>query len=121
MIKVGIDIIDAIRMENISKNKSHMEKVFVDSEIEYYKGKNKYLPTLAAIYCAKEAFLKALGIGIRNGINFKEIEICHEESGRPYYKLSDHIKDILKSIKVSQVELSISHTDNFAVATCIMQ
>ena len=79
------------------------------------------MPRLAGMYCAKEAFLKALGIGVRNGINFKEIEISHEESGKPFYKLSDGIKDILKSLKITDVELSISHTDNIATAICIMK
>jgi len=120
-MKVGIDILDALRMENISKNKDHLKKVFTEKEIEYCDLIKNNLPRIAGIYCAKEAFLKALGIGIRNGINFLEIEVDHEENGRPIFKLSDHIKDILKSLKIVNVELSISHTDNFATAICIMQ
>ena len=120
-MKVGIDILDAVRMEKISKNKKHLEQVFTEKEIEYYNQSNNYLPRLAGMYCAKEAFLKALGIGVRNGIDFKEIEIGHEESGKPIYQLSGHIKDILKSLKITHAELSISHTDNFATAICIMQ
>ena len=120
-MKVGIDVLDAIRMEKISKNKEHLKQVFTECEVKYYNSSNNYLPRLAGMYCAKEAFLKALGIGVRNGINFQEIEIGHEESGKPIYVLSDHIKDILKSLKINHVELSISHTDNFATAICIMQ
>lgn len=119
-MKVGIDIIDAVRMENIAKNTAQLKKVFTESEIEYFTVSKNYLPRLAGMYCAKEAFLKALGIGVRNGIDFLEIQVDHEESGRPIYRLSDHIKDILKSLKIFDVQLSISHTDNFATAICIM-
>lgn len=121
IMKVGIDVLDAIRMERISKNKEHLQQVFTDKEVEYYMKSNNYLPRLAGMYCAKEAFLKALGIGVRNGINFKEIEISHEESGKPIYVLSGHVKDILKTLKITHAELSISHTDNIATAICIMQ
>ena len=120
-MKVGIDILDAVRMDKISKNEDHLKQVFTEREIEYFSFSNGYLPRLAGMYCAKEAFLKALGIGVRNGINFQEIEVGHEDNGRPIYIFSDHIKDILKSLKINQVELSISHTDNFATAICIMQ
>ena len=119
-MRIGIDVLDAERMENISKNTAHLKKVFTTQEIEYFTASKNYLPRLAGMYCAKEAFLKALGIGIRNGIDFLEIEIDHEESGRPIYKLSDHLKDILKTLKIFDVQLSISHTDNFATAICIM-
>ena len=120
-MKVGIDILDAMRIEKIARNKDHLSQVFSEKEIEYFKESNHYLPRLAGMYCAKEAFLKALGIGVRNGINFQEIEVDHEESGKPFYNLSTHLKDILKSLKINEVELSISPTDNFATAICIMQ
>jgi len=97
-----------------------MSKIFTKQEIEYFTMSKNYLPRLAGMYCAKEAFLKALGIGVRNGVDFLEIEVDHEESGRPIYKLSDHMKDILKSLKIYDVQLSISHTDTFATAICIM-
>ena len=120
-MKVGIDVLDSERIEKISKNKEHLQQVFTEQEIQYFNKSNNYLPRLAGMYCAKEAFLKALGIGVRNGINFKEIEISHEESGKPYYKLSDGVRDILKSLKITEVELSISHTENIATAVCIMK
>ena len=120
-MKVGIDILDAERMKNISKNTKHLAQVFTENEIKYFNQSKNYLPRLAGMYCAKEAFLKALGIGVRNGINFQEIEVGHEESGKPIFILSDNIKDILKSLKITNVELSISHTDTLATAICIMK
>ena len=120
-MKVGIDIFDEDRINNMAKNKENLKNVFTKSELEYANLIENNLPRLAGMFCAKEAFLKALGIGVRNGISFLEIEVDHEENGRPIFKLSDHLKDILKSIKVVSVELSISHTDNFASAICIMQ
>ena len=120
-MRVGIDVLDADRMIKLSKNEKHLAQVFNQNEVNHFKASNNYLPRLAGMYCAKEAFLKALGIGVRNGINFQEIEVGHEDTGRPIYILSDHIKDILKSLKITKIDLSISHTDNIATAICIME
>ncbi len=121
IMKVGIDILDAQRMEKLAKNSEQLCKIFTDYEIEHFNKSNGYLPRLAGMYSAKEAFLKALGVGIRNGISFQEIEVFHDELGKPEYRLSSRVKDVLKSLKITSAELSISHTDNFATAICIMQ
>lgn len=118
---VGIDIIDATRMEKLIKNEHFLEKFFTEYEVNYISKKYSQTLSLAGIYTAKEAFLKALGIGIGGGINLKEIEVCHEESGRPYIKVSSSkAQKLLDSMNIKEIQISISHTDDLATAICTL-
>ena len=118
---VGIDIIDATRMEKLIKNEHFLEKYFTKYEVEYVSHKFNPTLSLAGIYSAKEAFLKALGIGIGGGINLSDIEVCHEKSGKPYIKvLALSAQDMLKTMNVEDIQISISHSDNMATAICTL-
>jgi len=121
MMKVGIDILESGRMEKLSKNNNFLNQIFTENEIKYIKKMDNFLPRMAGIFCAKEAFLKALGYGVKNGISFNEIEVKHEENGRPYYELSNHVQDVLKALQIMECDLSISHTDKISTAICIMK
>ena len=119
-MKVGIDVLDVKRMEKLVENESFLVKNFTSYEIKYLNKKKFKDQTLAGLFCAKESFLKALGIGIKNGIQLNEIEVNHDENGKPYYNLSDNVKTILNDLKVKNIDLSISHTDSIATAICVM-
>ena len=118
-MKVGIDILEVERINKIKA--SHLSQIFTENEINYANLTSSKEQRLAGIFCAKEAFLKALGIGVRNGIDLTEIEICHNDNGSPIYKVSLKVEDVLKSLNIVEFELSISHTDNLATAICIMK
>ncbi len=117
---VGIDIMDVARMEKMSSNASHLKKIYTEYEIEYINKTNSRTQRMAGIYCAKEAFLKALGIGVRNGIDFLEIEINHEPGGRPYLKLSDKVRVMLATKNIKETAISISHTNGLSTAICVL-
>lgn len=117
---VGIDILDVMRMEKFIQNEHFLDKFFTPYEAAYVSKTIRKTQSLAGIYCAKEAFLKALGIGINNGIALNEIEVNHYESGKPYIKLSDGAKIVLATFGVKDVQISISHTDEVCTAICIM-
>ena len=110
-MKIGVDIVEVTRIKNaIEKNNGFLEKVFTKKEIEYCeKRKNKY-QSYAGRFSAKEAFVKALGTGFNDEVSFKDIEILNDELGKPNIKYKDY-----------NIELSISHEQNYAVAMVIMQ
>ena len=64
MNKVGIDVLETKRMEDYIKRELPMEKIFTAYEIEYIKRVAKSASRMAGIFSAKEAFLKAIGVGI---------------------------------------------------------
>lgn len=121
-MKVGIDILDVVRMEKFVQNEHFLEKYFTPYEIDYVAHNNRQTLSLAGIFSAKEAFLKALGIGIGGGIDLNDIEIRHEESGKPYLQvLSSTSQIMLKTMNVSDIQISISHSDEMATAICIVE
>lgn len=119
---VGIDVLDVVRMEKFVQNEHFLEKYFTPYEIEYVQKTNRQTLSLAGLFAAKEAFLKALGIGIGGGIDLNDIEIRHDENGKPYLDvLSSKSKIMLKTMSVEEIAISISHADEIATAICIVK
>lgn len=118
---VGIDIVDVERFEKLVENEAFFEKFFTAQEREYVLSRVRPAESMAGIFAGKEAFLKALGIGIGRGIDLKDIEISHNELGKPFYILeNDRISSGLSQAGVKAGDISISHTDKMATAICIL-
>ena len=121
-MKIGIDILDVVRMEKFVQNEHFLEKYFTEYEIAYVSRTRRTTQSLAGIYSAKEAFLKALGIGIGGGIDLNEIEVRHEKTGKPYINLTTSKANImLKTMGIDAIEMNISHTDEVCTAVCILK
>ena len=119
----GIDIIDITRMRSlITKNKKFKERIFTKKEIKTCeKIKNKYA-CYAKKFAAKEAFAKALGTGVSNGLSLNEIEINNNHKGKPFLELKKKSYRIVKMTikKKFKVYLSLSDEKNYAVASVII-
>lgn len=114
-MKVGIDICDVKRIEEIS-NEKFINRVLTDREISQYNLKNKMKPEyLAGRFAAKEAVSKTLGTGIGK-ISFKDMEILNYNSGEPYVKLYGNGKKLWFEKFCGEPEISISHEDEYAIA-----
>lgn len=117
---VGIDNLDIVRMEKFTQNQRNLGKIFTPYEAMYISKTNRSTQRMAGIFCAKEAFLKALGVGVRNGIDFSEIEVKHEPSGKPYLVVSDKVKILMFTKGVKEIQISIAHTDDICTAICVL-
>ena len=86
---IGTDIVNINRMKKSFKknSKSFKNKIFSKNEIIYCEKKRDPYSFYAKRFAAKEALSKALGTGIRKGINFKDIEILNDSFGKPSIKL----------------------------------
>jgi len=122
---IGTDIVNIKRMEkSLKKNgKPFKDRIFSKNEISYCEKKNKSISYYAKRFAAKEALSKALGTGIRKGINFKDIEVLNDIYGKPSIKLkgstSKFLKKKIKTKKYS-IYLSLSDDDPWAQATVII-
>jgi len=65
--------------------------------------------------------MKALGTGNRMGVYFKDIEVLHEKSGRPYIKLYGWSKHHLERLGVTNIAVSMSHLKDIVVGTVIFE
>lgn len=119
-MSIGVDIVEVDRIKNIlAKDRDHFyRRIFTNSEIEYVKSKKHRAETVAGLFSLKEAISKLLGDGIGQ-LNWKDLEILHDEFGKPYLNLDDKIKKILEELKLKNIEVSISHEKNYAIAMAV--
>ena len=116
---IGTDIISINRIKNSLKNKNFINRIFNEKEISKCKRINNSINCYAKRFAAKEAFSKALGTGISNGINFNEIVILNKNSGKPYINIIGQTKKVLdKKFKRKKIKISLSISDEkkYAVA-----
>lgn len=122
IIGCGIDLVNIKRIENIiiKWGDNFIFRVFTLSEKEYCEGKTNKYQSYAGKFAAKEALLKALGIGLR-GVNWKEIEIRNNNYGQPNINLHGKLNKIASQKRVNKYFLSISHTKENALAEVILE
>jgi len=119
----GIDLIEISRINKSIKNKNFIDRIYSKSEIQKARSLKNKSSYFAKRFAAKEAFSKAIGTGISEGISFKEIAIVNNKKGKPSIKLSGKTKNIvLKKIKKkAKVHLSLSDEAKYAVAMVIIE
>jgi holo-[acyl-carrier protein] synthase len=116
---IGIDIIEIDRIKTVSSD-AFLSKVFSAAERQYIEAKNNAAETIAGLFCAKEAVLKALGSGIGDGCGFSQIEISHTASGQPTVTLRGKAAELLTTMG-SAIFISISHNKTTAVAVAVVR
>lgn len=110
-MKVGIDLENNGRFKKLTGKDCFMRRVYGESERRYIAKKG--YRAAAGIFCVKEAFAKALGVGILN-VGFHNISVEHGEKGKPYLVLSGRYSSI-------KAEISISHSGEYTSAVCIIE
>ena len=114
---VGIDLLEISRMEPKLKNEAFLNRVFTQTEQTYFFGRGKMAASsAAAIFCAKEALGKALGIGL--AIPLLEMEVTHGERGEPFITLCG---DAAERYAAYRFLLSLTHTETTAGAVVIAE
>lgn len=119
MIGIGVDTYSISKFKNIF-TVEFAKKYFTDSENLYLSKKNNsFYQSACGIFCAKEAFFKALGTGI--AYSMKELSVEHDHLGKPYILANGDIELKLKSLNASKIHLSISHDSDNAIAFVIIE
>ena len=122
---IGTDIVNIKRLEKSLKNygSQFKNRIFTKNEIIYCDKKNNPIPYYAKRFAAKEALSKALGTGIRKGIDLKNIEVTNDALGKPSINLKgDVAKHLRKKIKTKKYSIYLSLSDDlpWAQATVII-
>ena len=116
---IGTDIVSIKRIKLSLKKKKFIKRIYNEQEVLKCKKAINQHNCYAKRFAAKEAFSKALGTGISNGINFNEITVLNNRSGKPYINLKGETKKIIKKIfkqKKTKISLSLSDEKDYAVA-----
>ena len=124
ILGTGIDMVEIARIEaSIARFKDRfLLRVFTERERAYCEDRKQGAgQSFALRFAAKEAVAKALGIGIRRGVNFRDIEVESDKLGRPSVKLHGGAAASAKKAGVTSLHLSLSHDGPLAVAFAVAE
>ena len=124
IIGIGVDIVENSRIKKSTLNNSFLNRVFTNEEILISKNMKNKSSYFAKRFAAKEAFVKSLGTGFKNGINFKDISIINDKLGKPSFFITKKIRNIIKKrfkINTFNFFLSISDEKKYSIAFVIFQ
>ncbi len=118
----GTDIIEVGRIRTVmERDIGFREKIFTEGEIAYCESKKNKFQHYAARFCAKEALLKAIGTGWRFGIRFADIDVYHDEYGKPLIRLEGKAAELARSEKMTTIHVSLSHLKEYATAVVVIE
>jgi holo-[acyl-carrier protein] synthase len=122
ILGIGTDLLDVARMarELEKDGAGFRDTVFTPSEIAYCEAKRYPAQHFAARFAAKEALFKALG-GSASGDFWHEVEIARADDATPRLLLHGRMKEAAHRLGVTDVLLSLSHTDSLATASVVLQ
>jgi holo-[acyl-carrier protein] synthase len=116
---IGIDIVDVERMTRLHDTPGLAEQLFTSGERSYCSNHRHPVSQFAACFAAKEAFLKASGIALHEGLKFSEIEIVNRVSGQPDLVLHGTLRDRFDA--TTRCHVSVSHTGSLACAVVALE
>jgi len=119
IIATGVDLIECQRLRELWERHGRRvtDRLLTPAEWGYVQGHKDFIPRLAGRFAAKEAILKVLGTGWRNGIAWRDMEILNDAAGSPRMNLSGECARVADHLGITQVFISITHTANYAAAT----
>tara|TARA_B100000073_G_scaffold318287_1_gene296299 strand:+ start:155 stop:541 length:387 start_codon:yes stop_codon:yes gene_type:complete len=124
ILGIGVDMVKNQRINILIKNKNFINRTFTKNEILFSKKNKNKTNFFAKRFAAKESLSKSLGTGIRNNLNFKDIEILNDKLGKPYYNKTTKINNLIfRKFKTKKYDLllSISDEKDYSIAFTILQ
>ena len=124
ILGVGVDIVKNNRFKILTRKGNFILRTFSKNEINFSKKKNMKIAFFAKRFAAKESFSKSLGTGIRDNLNFKDIEVLNDKLGKPYFRKTKKINSMIYKIfrvKKYNLFLSISDEKDYSIAFTIIQ
>ena len=118
VVGIGIDLVDCGRIERMlaDHGQAFLDRVYTPAEQAYCGRSRNQIERLAARYAAKEAVLKALGTGMRDGMSWTEIEVSHDALGAPVVTLHGEVARVAAARGVGRLAVSLTHAGGLAMA-----
>lgn len=115
IVGIGTDIIEIDRVLKAAQKDKFIDKYFTTREKELFVKKKK---SIAGNFAVKESVSKMFGTGIRK-FTLKDIEVLRDDLGKPYVNLYNEAKKLAIDMKIDVVHVTISDTENYAIAYVI--
>ena len=123
IIGTGIDLVNIERIEHLLSRWGALfwRRIFTESEITRCQRQARPSECFALRFAAKEAFLKAIGLGLREGIHWTDIEVVNDPLGKPSLSLHRRAREIFQTLGIRQALLTLSHDRPYAVAHVLLE
>ena len=120
---IGIDLASIGRIEKVINKwgDRFLNRVFTLDEKIFCAKKSIPFSAFTLRFAAKEAFSKALGLGMRRGIKWRDIEVYNSPTGKPGLKLHGAALDTCKQNGITGIHLSLSDDGNYGIAMVILE
>ncbi|MFC1825173.1 holo-ACP synthase [Thermodesulfobacteriota bacterium] len=120
---IGIDLVDIKRVAKVIQrwDDRFIKRVFTEDEAAACYQRAFPPSPFALRFAAKEAFSKALGLGMRNGVRWRDIEVFHHPGGKPDLKLYGRSQAICRQNKIVRFHLSLSDEGDYGIAMVVLE
>jgi holo-[acyl-carrier protein] synthase len=119
MIGIGVDLVDIERFRlSLERTPSMRRRLFTEIELAYVAPQSDPVPSLAARFAAREAVMKALGVGL-GAFGFHDVWVERAPSGQPSLHFAGRAEELSVAAGVRAWHLSLSHSDLMAAAYVI--
>jgi holo-[acyl-carrier protein] synthase len=123
IVGTGVDLCEVRRIKAAIERYGDRftQRVYTEGEIAYCNRKANRHERYAARFAAKEAAMKAIGIGMRGGVRWRDFEVTNLRSGRPTMTFHGKAAEYARRLGVANVSLSMTHTAEQAMAMVILE
>jgi holo-[acyl-carrier protein] synthase len=123
IVGTGIDITEVPRIAAAIERfgERFLDRVYTPKEIAYCRSKKNAVERFAARFAAKEAAMKAIGTGLRQGVTWHDVEVGREPGGRPTIIFSGRAAEFAAKLGAKRVHLSLTHSEQTAIANVILE
>lgn len=121
IVGVGVDLVKISRIRAAAERwgDRFLTRVFTEREQTYARRRREPAPHLAGRFAVKEAVFKALGVGWRLGVRWREVEVVNNAQGKPELVLTGQTKGLSETLGVTVMHVSLSHDSDYAIAEVI--
>ncbi len=123
IIGTGVDIVEITRFRKVVERlrDRFIRRVFTAAEQQFCSEHRDPIPHFAVRFAAKEALFKALGTGWAKGVTWLDVEVLRERQDAPTMTLHGEAERLSVSMGAQKVHLSLSHSEQCAVAMVILE
>ncbi len=123
IVGLGVDIAEIDRVQAVieRRGQAFLKRLFTPAEIAYCERHRNKFERYAGRFAAKEAAMKALGTGWRNGVRWLDIEVTRLPNGKPILQLKGRAREVADRLEVKRISLTITHSGNTALAQVIFE
>ncbi|MCW4148245.1 MULTISPECIES: holo-ACP synthase [Halomonadaceae] len=123
IVGIGSDIARIERFERALKRHGPRFALRILGPEEHVMWQQKAHPVafLAKRFAAKEAFVKALGLGLRHGLQWRDIQVLNDALGKPYFNLQGAAAEKASAAGVAALHITLSDEDDYAIAFVVLE